>query len=218
MLQPPLNQVVAKWKEIGDAAIQAEFKSLIQSYVRLYAYISQIITFEDVELEKLFIFLKYVNKKLPKGDPGFVDISGAVELSSLRIQKIGEYKLSLQDQAGVLDPMSAEGYGKKQEEPLDFLSEIVRKLNEIYGANITEEEKQDLSNLRTRTHEHKELRAVMNGDNSETNKRRKFEEVIGEIALSYINNRVEFYNKLENPMIRELVVEEFWREYVKKVI
>ena len=217
MLQPPLNQVVAKWKEIGDAAIQAEFKSLIQSYVRLYAYISQIITFEDVELEKLFIFLKYVNKKLPKGDSGFVDISGSVELSSLRIQKIGEYKLSLQDQAGVLDPMSAEGYGKKQEEPMDFLSEIVRKLNEIYGANITEEEKQDLSNLRTRTHEHKELRAVMNGDNSETNKRRKFEEVIGEIALSYINNRVEFYNKLENPMIRELVVEEFWREYTRGV-
>lgn len=213
MLQPPLNQVVAKWKEIGDAAIQAEVKSLIQSYIRLYAYISQIITFEDVDLEKLFIFLKYVNKKLPKGDSGFVDISGSVELSSLRIQKIGEYKLSLQDQAGVLDPMSAEGYGKKQEEPMDFLSEIVRKLNEIYGANITEEEKQDLSNLRTRTHEHKELRAVMNGDNSETNKRRKFEEVIGEIALSYINNRLEFYNKLENPVIRELVVEEFWREY-----
>jgi len=217
MLQPPLNQVVTKWNEIADPEQKNEFKSLIQSYVRLYGYISQIITFEDIELEKLFIFLKYVNKKLPKGDAAFVDISGAVELSSLRIQKIGEYKLSLQDQAGVLDPMTAEGYGKKQEEPLDFLSEIVRKLNEIYGANITEEEKQDLSNLRTRTHEHKELRAVMNGDNSETNKRRKFEEVIGEIALSYVNDRVEFYNKLENPVIRELVVEEFWREYRKHV-
>ena len=216
MLQPPLNQVVAKWKEIGDASIQAEFKSLIQSYVRLYAYISQIITFEDVELEKLFIFLKYVNKKLPKGDPGFVDIGGAVELSSLRVQKIGEYKLSLEDVSGVLEPMTALGGGGKTE-PLDFLSEIVRKLNEIYGANITEEEKQDLSNLRTRTHEHKELRAVMNGDNSETNKRRKFEEVIGSIFLSYVNDRVNFYHKFENPVIRELVVEEFWREYVRGV-
>ena len=95
------------------------------------ANVSQIITFEDIELEKLFIFLKYVNKKLPKGDPGFVDISGSVELSSLR--------------------------------------------------------------------------NVMTGDNSETNKRRKFEEVIGSIFLSYVNDRVDFYQKFENPIIRDLI-------------
>ena len=141
MLQPPLNQVVAKWNEISDPTLQNEFKSLIQSYVRLYGYISQIITFEDIELEKLFIFLKYVNKKLPKGDPGFVDISGSVELSSLRIQKIGEYRLGLEDVSGVLEPMTATGGGGKTEEPLDF------------------------------------------------------------------------YQKFENPVIRDLIVEEFWRDY-----
>jgi len=112
----------------SDPEQKNEFKSLIQSYVRLYEYISQIITFVDIELEKLFIFLKYVNKKLPKGDPGFVDISGSVELSSLR--------------------------------------------------------------------------NVMTGDNSETNKRRKFEEVIGSIFLSYVNDRVDFNQKFENPVIR----------------
>ena len=71
----------------------------------------KIFTFEDIELEKLFIFLKYVNKKLPKGDPGFVDISGSVELSSLRIQKIGKYRLGLEDVSGVLEPMTATGGG-----------------------------------------------------------------------------------------------------------
>lgn len=188
---------------------------MIQSYIRLYGYISQIITFEDVELEKLFIFLKYVNKKLPKGDSSLVDISGAVELSSLRIQKIGEYRLSLRDEKGVLDPMTAEGYGKRQEEPMDFLSEIIRKLNEIYGAELTEEHRLDLKNVQTRIHADPGLRAVMTGDNSDTNKRRKFEEVIGSIFLSYVNDRVDFYNKFENPVIRDLVVEEFWRDYRK---
>ena len=61
-----------------------------------------------------------MNKKLPKGDPGFVDISGSVELSSLRIQKIGEYRLGLEDVSGVLEPMTATGGGGKTEEPLDF--------------------------------------------------------------------------------------------------
>jgi len=215
MLQPPLNQVVAKWNEISDPGQKNEFKSLIQSYVRLYGYISQIITFEDIELEKLFIFLKYVNKKLPKGDPGFVDISGSVELSSLRIQKIGEYRLGLEDVSGVLEPMTATGGGGKTEEPLDFLSEIVRKLNEIYGANMTEEDKMDFKNVRTRVHVNEDLRNVMTGDNSETNKRRKFEEVIGSIFLSYVNDRVDFYQKFENPVIRDLIVEEFWRDYRK---
>jgi type I restriction enzyme R subunit len=218
MLQPALNRVVEKWNEIGNPEQKNEFKSLIQSYIRLYGYISQIITFEDVELEKLFIFLKYVNKKLPKGDSSLVDISGAVELSSLRIQKIGEYRLSLQDEKGVLDPMTAEGYGKRQEEPMDFLSKIIRKLNEIYGAELTEEHRLDLKNVQTRIHADPGLRAVMTGDNSETNKRRKFEEVIGSIFLSYVNDRVDFYNKFENPVIRDLVVEEFWREYSKIVI
>ena len=93
----------------------------------------KIFTFEDIELEKLFIFLKYVNKKLPKGDTGFVDISGSVELSSLRIQKIGEYRLGLEDVSGVLEPMTATGGGGKTEEPLDFQSEIVRKRRDLRG-------------------------------------------------------------------------------------
>jgi len=128
---PYKGKVVEKWNEITDPEQKNEFKSLIQSYLRLYGYISQIITFEDIELEKLFIFLKYVNKKLPKGDPGFVDISGSVELSSLRIQKIVEYRLGLEDVSGVLEPMTASGGGGKTEEPLDFLSEIVRKRRDI---------------------------------------------------------------------------------------
>jgi len=217
MLQPVLNRVVEKWNEISDPAQKNELKSLIQSYVRLYGYISQIITFEDIELEKLFIFLKYVNKKLPKGDSAFVDISGSVELSSLRIQKIGEYRLGLEDVSGVLSPMAAEGGGGKTEEPLDFLSEIVRKLNEIYGANMTDEDIMDFKNVRTRVHVNEDLRNVMTGDNSETNKRRKFEEVIGSIFLSYVNDRVDFYQKFENPVIRDLIVEEFWRDY-KRVV
>jgi type I restriction enzyme R subunit len=113
--------------------------------------------------------------------------------------------------------MVAEGGGGQAEEPLDFLSEIVRKLNEIYGAELTEEHRLDLSNVRTRVQGDEGLRNVMTGDNSETNKRRKFEEVIGSIFLSYVNDRVDFYQKFENPVIRNLIVDEFWRDYRKRV-
>ena len=74
-----------------------------------------------------------MNKKLPKGDPGFVDINGSMELSSLRIQKIGEYRLGLEDVSGVLEPRTAMGGGGATEEPLDFLSEIVLKRRDLRG-------------------------------------------------------------------------------------
>ena len=80
---------------------------------------------------------------------------------------------------------------------------------EIYGVELTEEHRLDLSNVRTRVRGDEELRNVMTGDNSETNKRRKFEEVIGTIFLSYVNDRVDFYQKFENPVIRDLIVDVF---------
>jgi type I restriction enzyme R subunit len=150
ILQPILNRVVEKWNEIKDPEQKEEFKSLIQSYIRLYGYISQIITFEDIELEKLFIFLKYVNKKLPKGSQTLIDINDSVDLESLRIQKIGEFKLSLEDKQGELEPMSSEGGGGTSEEPFDLLSEIIRKINEIYGIEMNEEHKLDLKNVQHR--------------------------------------------------------------------
>lgn len=34
--------------------------------------------------------------------------------------------------------------------------------------------------------------------------------------IVYSNDRVDFYEKFENPIIRVLIVEEFWRDYVGK--
>jgi type I restriction enzyme R subunit len=216
-LQPILNRVVEKWSEIQEPEHKEEFKSLIQSYVRLYGYISQIITFEDIELEKLFIFLKYVDKKLPKGTQTPIDISDSVDLDSLRIQKIGEFKLYLEDKKGEIEPMTSEGGKGGKEEAYDLLSEIIRKINEIYGVEITEENRLDLQNVHRRVIEDEGLRKVMTGDNSDLNKRRKFEEVLGKIILSYVNNRVEFYQKMENPQVKRIVTDDFYRDYKREL-
>jgi hypothetical protein len=46
---------------------------------------------------------------------------------------------------------------------------------------------------------------VMTSDNSETNKRHKFDEVISTLMLSYVNNRLEFYNKMEDPKVKGFI-------------
>lgn len=212
-LQPILNRVVSKWKDISEEEKREEFKSLIQSYVRLYGYISQIITFEDIELEKLFIFLKYVNKKLPKGESTRLDIFDSVDLDSLRIQKTGEYKLTLVDKTGEVEPFSPEGSKDTKDENLDFLSEIIKKVNEINGVEITDGDKVNMLKVNDKVLNDKGFIKVMEGDNSEHNQIKKTEEMITQYLLSLVNDQTEFYKKMENKNIIKTWSKQLFNHY-----
>ena len=212
-LQPILNRVVSKWKDISEEEKREEFKSLIQSYVRLYGYISQIITFEDIELEKLFIFLKYVNKKLPKGESTRLDIFDSVDLDSLRIQKTGEYKLTLVDKIGEVEPFSPEGSKDTKDENLDFLSEIIKKVNEINGVEITDGDKVNMLKVNDKVLNDKGFIKVMEGDNSEHNQIKKTEEMITQYLLSLVNDQTEFYKKMENKNIIKTWSKQLFNHY-----
>lgn len=88
-LQPIINRGLARWKALEGEVPQQEFKSKIQSFIRLYAYISQIIDFSEPEWEKLYLYLSYLNKKLPKRAKERINITEAIDLSSLRIKMMG---------------------------------------------------------------------------------------------------------------------------------
>ena len=87
-LQGILDSVVEKWLELEEMNEPEAFRSTLQSYIRLYGYISQLITFTDVALEKLYIFGRSLNKKLPKRDhPDLNDVLASVDLDSFRVQR-----------------------------------------------------------------------------------------------------------------------------------
>ncbi len=215
-LQPILNRVVNKWKDIDNQEQKEEFKSHIQSYVRLYGYISQIISFEDIELEKLFIFLKYVNKKLPKEESERLKISDSIDLDSLRIQKIGEHQLSLEDKQGEIEPFSPDGSNGTVEEPMDFLSEILKKINTVFGSDLSEEHKLNLKRVTKQVYSSDDLSKVMEGDNSEQNKRKKLEEITKQVLLGYVNDQFDFYKKMENKQLINLLTNELYKNYSNK--
>ncbi|WP_438943250.1 hypothetical protein, partial [Pseudomonas shirazica] len=54
----------------------------------LYAFLSQIITFQDVALEMYYQFARYLRKALPKEDDRLpVDILENIDMDSYRIQE-----------------------------------------------------------------------------------------------------------------------------------
>jgi len=140
-LQPILDIVVVDWKEL-DEDIREEFRHLIQSFIRLYGYISQIITFKSIPLEKLYIFLRFLNKKLPKRRRDrLTDIFSYVDLEYFRIEKKYTTTIELEGVYGELEPISTD-IGSISDDPLDFLSHIVKMLNENFGSDLTDEDKE----------------------------------------------------------------------------
>ena len=212
-LQPLLNISVEAFERIQDKKTQDEFRSIIQSFMRLYSYISQIMKFSDEGIEKLFIFLRYLNKKLPKNVNDKIDISSSIDLDSLRIQKTFEGRGELEkDKIGELNPHDF-GVVTKSDDINELLSELIITINERFGKILTQEDKLDLKNLNKRITENKELIKIMNGDSSETNKQEYFNKTIEKILLSYVNDRFSFYKKMEEPTLKNFVTKSLYENY-----
>lgn len=214
-LHPILDSVVDKFKTIEDDEIKEDFRSKIQSYIRMYGYLSQIINFTDIELEKSFVFLKYLNKKLPKRETGKLDISDTIDLDSLRIQKLHEQDYELTPVDTVLDPPDFEEGGVVDPE-YEFLSEIINQVNSAYGVNLTDEDKVDLSLLKKRLVENPEIEKYMTGENTDENKQNYFRQQFEGMIVDYVNERFEFYKKMEdNPSMKNMIFQRMYSEYEK---
>jgi type I restriction enzyme R subunit len=217
LLQPILNEVVQNWKELDDEDDQQEFKSKIQSFSRLYSYISQIINFAEVEWEKLYVFLRYLNKKLPKEKAEQIDITDSVDLDSLRIQMMGESTLSLENVQGEVYPMSPDGSGTAQEPEYTLLSYIIQRINEVYGIELSDEDKVDLEHVSGKIERNEELKQVMTGDNSEFDKKDFFIHILKDEVSEYYGDRLDFYKKIMNTKIFPMVLEGLYKEYKRKL-
>jgi type I restriction enzyme, R subunit len=118
---------------------------------------------------------------------------------------------------GVLEPPSEYGKAGKPEEEYEFLSGIIRRINDIYGIELTEEDKLDLENVHKRMVSHPEVKTMMKGDNSEQDRRDFFYKVVGDIFIDYVKDRFDFYKKVEDPKINGLIKEGLYKKYRKEV-
>ena len=212
-LQGILDEVVERWSDREEEE-REEFRSDLQSYIRLYGYISQLITFADADLEKLYVFARSLNKKLPKREHADVsDVLEAVDLDSFRVQQVHrDLQLKLESEDSELSGLGAGGAITPDPDE-DLLSNIIRALNDAHQTDFTEEDKVDIETIRRRVNEDEELRQVMEGDNTESNRHYKFGQVLDTILLDFVNNKVELFNKLSRPEIKDDFKNRLYRAY-----
>ena len=203
-LQPVLDRCVIVWGYKPEEA-REDFRATIQKFIRLYGFVSQIITFEDVDLEKLYVFAKALNRKLPRRVTRLpYEIRDAVDLDSFRLQETYTGSIELEKKQGTVAGFGDGSMGGASDEK-DLLSHIIETLNTTYGINISEEDKVDIQHIRTSLEADESLLAVLNADNPRDAKVYKFNQVLDRLLLEFVHTKLDLYKKLTEPKVNDML-------------
>jgi type I restriction enzyme R subunit len=134
-----LAPAVARFKELS-VDDQDEFRRLLTGYTRAYAFLAQVLSYGDPDLERLYLYARYLLLRLPGRPEPTVDLGDDVRLSHLRIEATGLHDVSLGDGSGdqMLPGFTGEGTGRQNEPEKARLSQIIDTLNERFGTNLTQ--------------------------------------------------------------------------------
>lgn len=134
------GEAMKEAKDEMDALVL--FKRDMGSFQRLYAFLSQIFDYGNTDIEKRQLFFKHLLPLIEFGrEREGVDLS-KLELVRYKLKDKGTRDLPLVNgEYPKLPPMSATGSGQVQEKEKLYLSQIVEKVNELFGADTTDGDK-----------------------------------------------------------------------------
>jgi type I restriction enzyme, R subunit len=115
------------------------WRGKLYSFRNLYAFLSQIIPYQDSDLEKLYVFLRHLSPKLPRRRRGpAYNFDDDVRLEYYRLQKISEGSIDLKEgDARLLDGPTEVGSGLVREVPV-ALSKLIDIVNERFGTDFNQ--------------------------------------------------------------------------------
>ena len=128
---------------------QEEYRKNLIAYRNLYSFMSQIIPFQDTDLEKLYSYIRLLLMKLPKGPHGPVyNFDEEVALKYYRLQKISEGTITLEKgKGGEVPGPIAVGTGEENKEQIE-LSRLIDILNERFGTDFKPADQLFLDSIR----------------------------------------------------------------------
>ena len=142
-LEGTVKLAVERFTLDEDEAQQEEFRQLLKSFVRFYAFVAQVVELNDGWLEKLYAYASWLSRLLPSRNiPADITISDdMLNLSAFRLDKKEEGSASLlPGESERLDPITEFGANPYTEEEEKSLSKIIESFNERHGTNFTRED------------------------------------------------------------------------------
>ncbi|EAJ7104726.1 type I restriction endonuclease subunit R [Campylobacter upsaliensis] len=192
-----LDNMIKEYNAKNDDE-KTKFYTKAKVYLREYAFLAQILPFNDVELEKLSILLKMLIAKIvpPRTEDLAKGILNNVDLNSIRIILESKKDISLSNN-GELSPAGADDSSKKEVE-LERLSNIVREFNTKFGSvdfGTNEKIAKELMDLKDDIAKEQTFRDSL-GD--EQNARRLFADIFKIQYLQFFKRNKDFFTQLDN--------------------
>lgn len=191
-----LDLAVERFKRLGEDD-QNLFKGQLVSFRNLYAFVSQIVPYQDSDHEKLFTFARFLLTKLPRTvDSRPVLVDDEVELKYYRLQKISEGAIDLKvgEPEALYGPTEV-GTGQADEDVQ--LSTLVGKLNERFGTEFTPADQLFFDQVRETAVANEQLRqAVM--ANSIENFEPVFNKQLENLFIERIDGNEDIFVRLMN--------------------
>ncbi|MCL6507328.1 MAG: DEAD/DEAH box helicase family protein [Bryobacteraceae bacterium] len=143
-----IDPAVTRYNRLDDETRETFRKDLV-AYRNLYAFMSQIIPFQDSDLEKLYSYIRFLLTKLPRGDQGpAYRFDDEVALKYYRLQKISEGSIQLEaGKGGEVAGPTAVGTGIARGERIE-LSKLIDILNERFGTDFKPADQLFLDSIR----------------------------------------------------------------------
>mgnify|MGYP000414927444 CR=1 FL=1 len=144
------RQAEEQAKAAGEVKDALElFRRDLQTFVRAYEFLSQIVDYDDTELEQLCVYAKHLYPllRLEPDDEDEIDVS-ELDLTHYRLSKRAEQTLRIaEDGEEYVDgPTIHAGSGKAHDPEKERLSEIIDRLNDLFGAEVSDDDKLHFAN------------------------------------------------------------------------
>ncbi len=137
-LQKHLQSAVERYKQLEHDEDRDKFRDKLKAYVRLYAFVTQLISYTDQEQEMLYSFGRFLLPHIHPSDSRDAYPEKDVELQYYRLQKVMEGSIDLSDGEEVKVKSPTDTGTRKAQEEDKPLSEIIETLNERFGTDFSE--------------------------------------------------------------------------------
>jgi type I restriction enzyme R subunit len=190
-----LAPVVERFLALSEEE-RPDFRGQLTDYVRLYAFLAQVLTFADADLEKLYVFARHLRRLLPADRAELPrEVQQNIDMESYRIQQTGSGKIALERRPGVLEPVSTkQGHGVTPEE-LETLSRIIADLNERFGLNLGPEHRVTLGQMMEKLDDDAALDAAARV-NTRENVRLTFDQKVEHVIQEIVDSNFDLYKRI----------------------
>ncbi|HSO83408.1 type I restriction endonuclease subunit R [Thiocapsa sp.] len=212
-----LDAVAQRFQGRGEEE-REEFRGQLTAYRNLYAFLSQIIPYQDSDLERLYAFVRNLLAKLPPPGhgQGFV-LDDEVALRFFRLQQMTEGSIDLaQGETYPLKGPTDVGTGGVRDEEV-ALSSLIDRLNERFGTDFAEADQLFFDQIRASA-EHDETIAEAARANNFTNFSAYLDRMLDELFIARMEGNEEIFSRvMTDTEFRSAAHEHLAREIFRRV-